>query len=303
MLVGLGATTFAYGQDGEQVSTAADMATARDLFHEGVTLAQQNKLEEAQMAYERSYALWPSNLTRYSIAAIQQRRGLLVEAQETLRLFIAADHDKTTQQYVPIARRVLASLEKRLAKVKFVFVEPVPDAKVFVDGQFVPPAAVGVYRSTNPGVRNIDIRAPGYESYSQQINLAAGEKKDVEVFLRPLGVSWKDSLCNGKPRRVKLSNATLLLISGGVLVTSGAVTAIAGSSAASSPNHSDKLTAIGTSTLGVGLLTSALGIYFAVRDAEQSPEEQRPGDKTRSRWNVRPWTGASGGGLVASGRF
>jgi hypothetical protein len=55
---------------------------------------------------------------------------------------------------------------------------------VKIDGKPIPPAALGVPRATNPGVREISVSADGFHTRSMQVKLGEGTRRSILVALR-----------------------------------------------------------------------------------------------------------------------
>lgn len=306
----LGTTSPAFAADTGPQPSAADIATARDLFRQGARLAQQEDWEAALDAYQRSMALRPSNLTRYSIAVVQERLGKLVEAMETLRVFLAQDHDRSTFRYVQPAREMLEALEQRIARVKVVIPGNPRGARVLIDGVAIPDAAIGVYRPTDPGKRRVEARVPGYPTFVQTVDLDEGGEAEVVVRLRKPGDPVS---APGGPAPVTEPAAeherddtagTVLVAAGGGVFALGLGLGIYGYTKAKDAEASEGSDAdsartfalVGDIGMGVGLVAAGIGTYMLLSGDEKESDQ-------KAGLSVGPWGAPGSAGVVASGRF
>lgn len=290
--------------------TAADISTARDLFNKGVSLALDNRLQEALDAYERSYALRPSNLTRYSIAAVQQRMGKLVEAQQSLREFVASKHDSTTQQYVPIARNTIRQLDRQIGKLKVIIPSDIQGARLWIDRDRIPPAAIDLYRPVNPGKRHVQVRAVGYKPFNEHVVIKPGKSIEIQATLVADKSSEPDERTS-KPveqaqNRTKTAAVTLT-ITGGAVMSAGLAMTIVGvvkhKKSDDSDNSGYKTMAIaGGVGLGVGVLCAGLGTYLLLAPTQKEADSSK---KTTAspHLTLAPFAAPNAGGLTAIGTF
>lgn len=309
LFLALGCFPQAHAADPVEPS-AADIATAREMFREGARLASEEKWEEALDAYQRSMALRPSNLTRYSIAVVQERMGKLIEAMENLREFIASDHDSTTRRYVPAASETLQNLEGRIGRVKVVIPGNPRGAEVKIDDDLLPEAAIGIFRPTDPGHRRVEARVPGYARFVKEVNLQEGASIEVVVRLNPPGEGGDDeetssSSSTGSQRTGQKTTGMVLTIGGAGVFVAGLGVGIYGYSKAKSAETSDSSEAdtarttalIGDIGMGVGLVAAGVGTYLLLSSGESEPQS------TARRVFINPWAVPGGAGLGASGRF
>ncbi len=306
----LGVATYSYAGEPPAEPSAADIATARELFRDGARFAQEEKWEAALDAYERSMALRPSNLTRYSIAVIQERMGRLVEAMENLRAFLAADHDRLTRRYVSNARKMLGDVEARVARVKVVIPGTPRGAQVLIDGQRIPDAAIGVFRPTDPGKRSIEARVPGYPPFVQELTLEEGGEAEVKVRLGQLAHHDHDPSADTgasvePPAGGGDDTVEVVLIAGGAGVfAAGLGLGIYGYTEATDAETNNGADAdqartfalVGDIGMGVGLVAAGVGTYVLLTGSDQEPSEP-------TGWVLRPWAGKGSGGIAAAGTF
>jgi hypothetical protein len=174
------------GASPARAQSAADVATARELFKEASRLANEDRWEEARDRYERSLQLKRAAITLYSLGVAQHRTGHLVEALESLRAFLAEPATAGTEAWVDPARKLVAELEKRVASVEIV-ITPVglPGLSVKLDGKEIPAAALDRRRLADPGAHQITAVATGHREARAQVTLAEGGAGRVELTLVP----------------------------------------------------------------------------------------------------------------------
>ena len=284
--------------------SAADVATARELFKDAAALAQEGKWEEALDRYQRSMALRPSPLTRYSIAVAQSHTGRLLEASENIRTFF---HEATPdlQPYVQPAEDLLRSIEPRIARLTIRIPGDPRGARVLIDGQELPLAAVGVERLINPGKHRVEATVPGHAPFFEQLDLTNGASKTVLVTLSrdvttaPAAGSAPPSDSSG--RRSSMTGKILVGAGGTVFVVGGVFGAIGWSEAKNSPtrdgDQADKakrFALIGDIGMGAGLIAAGVGTYLLL----SAPSEPRG-----TALMVSPWTTGHAGGVGMLGRF
>jgi PEGA domain len=305
----LGAAAPASARNPQTEPSAADVATARDLFRDGVRLAAEEKWEAALDAYQRSMSLRPSNLTRYSIAIIQEKMGRLVEATENLRVFLAEDHDSSTRRYLPNARDMVHQLERRIARIKVIIPGKPRGAQLFIDGEPIPDAAVGVHRPVDPGEHRVEVRVPGHPTFVKMVKLEEAAELDVLVQLdrgeKPVAEQPQPETSGTGVEPVQDNTTALVLTIGGAGVfTTGLGLGIYGYAKAKGADTSEgsdadsarTMALIGDIGMGVGLVAAGVGTYMLLSDDQNEPTPS-------AGLVVSPWAGHGSAGFAATGRF
>lgn len=297
LALGLGASGAARAQ-----GAAADVALARDLFREGVELAQQGRWDEARERYRRSLALKRAPLTLYSLGVAQQQTGRFVEAIENFRAFLAEREpdNPATVPYEGPAREAVVALEKRVARLD-IAIEPAAakGLRLEVDGERVPEAALGLPRPVDPGERVIVVAAEGFRPARTTAKLAEGERKKVTLRMEPApgprSLAGPPVAGDGPGRALPIA----LVASGGTLFAAGLGVGLAGVGAAASAPTRDGPEADRARTLslagdvagGVGLAVLAVGTVLMVLTPTNPPQ-----NGPQKAW-VRPVVTGEGVGL------
>jgi len=144
--------------------TATDKATAEALFVEAKRLMGEKKFAEACPKLADSAKLDPGVGTSLNLALCYKQNGQTASAWTTYRE--AAAQARTAQQLdrEELARNEAAALEKTLTRL-VIQVSPevaaIQGLEIKRDGSLVPSGLWGVAAPVDPGVRGIDVTAPG----------------------------------------------------------------------------------------------------------------------------------------------
>jgi hypothetical protein len=165
--------------------TAEDLASARELFKEGRALREKGDLPKALEKLRAAHALGQTPITGLELARTYVLVGRLVEAHEVSigvsRLPVASDETGKSDSARAAAAKLATELEPRLAKivvtVKGLAAGTVPN--VTVDGERVPPAAVGEPRSADPGVHDVVLVLPNGGDVRSKAEVKEGESREV----------------------------------------------------------------------------------------------------------------------------
>ncbi|MCU0690530.1 MAG: PEGA domain-containing protein [Polyangiaceae bacterium] len=286
--------------------SAADVATARELFRKGVKHVHDSEWQQAIEAFERSMALRPSSLTRYSLAVAQERLGNLVESMENLRQFLRDADQESTRPYEMPARDMVAQLEARIARVKIVIPGEPRGAQVRIDGREIPAAAIGVDRIVNPGRHRVEVAIPGHALFRREIELEQGGR--LEVVVRTSQAAQGSALGlepvaeSGEHKEPPDATPIVLVTAGGAAFAGGLVVGLIGYGKAkdasarggSEAQSARELALVGDLAMGAGLVAAGAGTYLWWIDQPET---------TARSWVVTPWAWRSTGGLGVHARF
>jgi hypothetical protein len=174
-------------------ASEVERRTARDLFLEAYKLQNAGRFAEALAKYRRSLSLVQAPTSHYRIAQCLTALGKWVEASESYRAAAAmplaenaSPAFKEAREKAPIE---LAELDARTPTLT-VDVTPHEGSTVTwsVDGEPFKAALLGTAIRLNPGVRRLQVSAPGYESVEQTVTLKERGHHTVRLALTPLPV-------------------------------------------------------------------------------------------------------------------
>ena len=149
-------------------------------FEEGRELFDQGRFREACEKFELSMQLDPSPGTLLNLGNCYEPQGDLVRA---LALFEQAFADaqrsndpRRKELWTDASRERIANLSRRVPQLS---VRGAPsDAEVSIDGNGQRPS--GVLR-INPGRHRIEVRAPGKQPFTQEFDIASGQRLAINV--------------------------------------------------------------------------------------------------------------------------
>ena len=169
--------------------TAADIASARRLGFEGITLADKGNCTAAVDKLARAERLFHAPTTLARLGECQVQLGKVVEGSENLgraaREELPSNAPAAFVAARARARRGLAAATAKLAHAKIIVKAP-PNVtvNVAVDSVPVPAANLGEDRALDPGPHLVEASAPGYLVASTAINLREGGSEDVTLTLQ-----------------------------------------------------------------------------------------------------------------------
>lgn len=176
-----------------------DEAQARVLFKEGIALLTSGDFASALERFEKAYEHWRNPKILLNIATTLRQLGRLPEAADTYELYLAdpgADPAKAEE-----VKQALSEIDGKLGRL---VIEVGMDAVVSVDGKELQrtktPTTKHLVRTLlleekkkgrwrvrlEPGDHRIEVVAQGYTPRVEELFLAAGEEKVVEVRLEAI---------------------------------------------------------------------------------------------------------------------
>jgi hypothetical protein len=299
LVLGLAAPRLARADD------PADIAHARELFKEGSSLAHKGRWDDARDRYERSLQLKRSAMTLYGLGIAQKNTGRLVFALETLRAFLAEPRTPATRPYEKPARNAVTELENQVGRLTLQVRPPgLPGLVVTVDGQEVPPVALGQPRLVDPGAHEIAATAPGRREARESATVGKGGSAAVTLVLeaeaaapvppvverRPLPppVTPPD-----RPRSSGPGALPFVLIGvGGLAFATGATVGVIGivqANDAASPDSPDADSArtkmaIGDVVGGAGVIAIGVGVLLLLTQSSGSTSQPQASVRRRGVW-------------------
>jgi len=177
-------------RDAVAAPSAADMESARQLYKQGKELRDKGDLAGARDKLKAAHALGQTPITGIELGKTHVMLGELVEAREAFlsvgRIPVASDETKKSADARIECDKLASDLKARIPSVKVTLVG-VPKgkkAKVTVDGEEIPSAALTEPRAVNPGKHSIVAKVSGAPDAKAEIELAEGEQKAISLYVK-----------------------------------------------------------------------------------------------------------------------
>lgn len=171
---------------------ADDRDAAKALFDQGVAAMTEKKYDEACPALEKSLALDPYPGTLFALADCEAFRGRAAAAfrryGEYLEVYAALPRDKQLRQGTreKEATSKRAELEKAVAIATVTLPADAPaGTAVTLDGAPLAGKDLAAPAVLDPGEHVWTTRAPGGPETEQRVTLEKGEKRAIELEVRP----------------------------------------------------------------------------------------------------------------------
>jgi hypothetical protein len=322
-------------------TSAADRETARSMMQEGRDLRDKGDLKGALQRFKAADDIMHVPTTSLEVARTQVSLGLLVEARDTIAAIHKTQPLPDDPQPFKDARVKADELDSQLeGRIPTLTISVTGAADgdapvVSVDGVSLPSTVANLPRKIDPGHHLVSAKAAAGEA-KEELDLAEGEKKDVQLTLVPAGPGGAQVDSAGADSRPLVHTPGPLTYGGivvaGVGLATGAVTGLLELSKASAvkggecpskqcprgPPASDLSTANSLATIStVSFAVAAAGAIVAVvslvlghrasgvtqappaGDPDSNPGSDAP-PASESHLRAMPWIGAGSAGIVGS---
>jgi hypothetical protein len=162
----------------ESADLARD-ASARELFDQGVGLAEQGDWAAAEDRYRRALALRSSPVITYNLASSLSEQGKLIEASEMLRRVLA--DDKTEPALRQAAVQLQATLGPRIGRIQIELQGDEHEDGVILDGRVLHPAQLNVEIPLDPGSHQLRLERAGKTIDLQEFTLEPGARQEITL--------------------------------------------------------------------------------------------------------------------------
>jgi hypothetical protein len=325
-------TAWAAPPEASSAPTAAELATARQLFAEALAAQDQGRCVDAIPIYERIAKIAVSPVLYLRIGTCNESLARLVEAVNAFELATQEAEKKRDVDVAKESRAHLAKLRPKVAHLAVQVPEGAEGVEIAVDGRAVSAALAGAPMLVDPGHRHIVVRAANYEStFEADVATAAehpatvtadlGKKKIIAPVIappppaplapKPIAEPAKALPIEAAPDRVPGAIAGGVTAAIGIgAVVSGLVAhakfdeflmansrPLAGQHAARQQLHDSGEAAALVSTVltGAFLVGAGVSVYLLVNPPRKT------GVATARRASLSPWIAVTGGGLVLGG--
>jgi hypothetical protein len=165
--------------DAAQASDPSRDASARALFEEGLTLAEQGSWELAEDRFRRAYSLRASPVIAYNLASALVERGKLIEASE---LLLKVEHDDKVDATLKASAQTLqADLSTRFGHITVEVRDKQASDQVAMDDGVLVDAQLGVEIPIDPGTHRIALLRAGEALDEQSIAITSGQAAHVTL--------------------------------------------------------------------------------------------------------------------------
>jgi hypothetical protein len=169
----------------EGAASSGDLALARQLFADAAQLEARADWPAATLKLKRALAIKETPGLYYHLAYCEEQLGAFVAAardyERASELIRAGSPAPDVEPLLPPAVR---RVESRVAKLEVV-VPPGVTAAAELDGQTLPPSAIGASVRLDPGQHRLVVRSPGRRDFQSDVILALGEHRTLKVFFGP----------------------------------------------------------------------------------------------------------------------
>jgi tetratricopeptide (TPR) repeat protein len=167
---------------GQATQAQAPIGNYEQVVSEGLRAYQAGQYQDARASFERAHAISPSarTLRALGMTAVELKRYGAARAE--LEAALADQRQPLTETQRGEVTQMLSWLGSSMGTLQVV-ADP-RDARVAVDGE----AGAGPF-VLEPGSHSLRVDAEGHDPSEQQVELAAGQQKKLEVRLRPRAVA------------------------------------------------------------------------------------------------------------------
>jgi hypothetical protein len=168
--------------------SAAERETARSAMDEGDRQRAAGDQQAALASYRAADEIMRVPTTGIEVARTQAQLGLLVEARssaiETANLPESPGEPSVFGEARRAAAELAAQLEPRVPSIRTVVMPADASYTLTIDGVTLPNPARGLSFKTDPGKHTVVLSASGYASTSEQVSLAEGEQRTLQITLK-----------------------------------------------------------------------------------------------------------------------
>ena len=154
-------------------------ASARELFEQGVSLAEQGDWAAAADRYRRALSLRSSPVITYNLASALSEQGMLIEASEMLRRVLA--DDKTEPELRHAATHLQAAIGPRIGRLQIVLQGHSREDSVVLDDRALHAAQLNVEIPVDPGSHQLRLERAGKTVDLQTFTLDPGARQEVKL--------------------------------------------------------------------------------------------------------------------------
>jgi hypothetical protein len=176
------ATVPAFAQTKPAHPDSAVIDEARQHFQRGVELYKEGSFDAALAEFSKAYEIAPDYRVLYNLAQVQNERHDYVAALRSFQQYLQQGGTEISADRRDQVNKEVLSLNSRVARLTVQ--TNVDGAELFVDG-----VSAGTLPSKDPvlvsaGVRQLQVKKPGFEDSSQTQTVAGGDDLHLELDLQ-----------------------------------------------------------------------------------------------------------------------
>lgn len=160
-------------------ASAASAQSARDLYDQGMQALNAGRYRDAAEKFDASYRLSPVPLVLYNLGLAYGGMGYPDKAVESFEKFVQFADPTKEGRTIAAVRQEIRRIEDSYGRFNVALTPP--DALIEIDGVVQQPRDGKLW--VEMGQHRITIRATGYETYQQTLQVQAG-KFDLQIKLR-----------------------------------------------------------------------------------------------------------------------
>ncbi len=165
--------------------SAADVATARDLFREGLRLRDQGKVDEALVKLRAAHDLYDTPPSSLELARTLAMKGELAEAEETAnavrRIPASSKESAHSRAARAEAQKLATDLHARVPTLTITAAGAVDGVTLTLDGEPMPSSLLGIARRLDPGEHTVVAKTPRGQVVTRKVTLAERDAKTLEL--------------------------------------------------------------------------------------------------------------------------
>lgn len=166
--------------------TPEALTRAREEFRRGLALESAGDYEGALVAFKGVAGVKSTPQVRFHIAVCEEKVGDWVGSLGSYRMAQFEAQDGKVKDVESESQTAIARLEKDIPMITLHRGAGAAVAKVILDGRELGNATIGAPIRVNPGTHRISASAPGHETWTKDVVLAAGKSEEVGITLKAL---------------------------------------------------------------------------------------------------------------------
>jgi hypothetical protein len=164
------------------VASATDaQEDAKERFEKGVSLFKEGDFEAALVEFKAAYKAKPHYAVLYNVGICLYKLHRYSEASKELRAYLTEGGKKVPKEQKHEVEGILNELETLVGDLSVIC--NVEGAELWVDGEYTDQLPTMFPAPLDVGVHEVEVRADGYKTVSQKVEIPGGKETTVEVQL------------------------------------------------------------------------------------------------------------------------